>query len=67
MVSPAAGIFRPDPSLGEGVELAPGQLVGAVGEHEVRSPFRGSVVGVLAVEGERVTVSQPIAWLRSAS
>jgi len=41
--------------------------VGLVGEHEVRSPFAGSVVGVLAVDGERVTTSQPIAWLRSGS
>jgi hypothetical protein len=24
------------------------------------------LVGVLAVEGERVTTSQPIAWLRTA-
>jgi hypothetical protein len=24
------------------------------------------VVGMLAVEGERVTTSQPIAWLRTA-
>lgn len=67
VVSPAAGIFRADPSLDEGLDLAPGQLVGLVGEHEVRSPFAGSVVGVLAVDGERVTTSQPIAWLRSGS
>jgi len=67
VVSPAAGIFRADPSLAAGLDLAPGQLVGLVGEHEVRSPFVGSVVGVLAVDGERVTTSQPIAWLRSGS
>ena len=67
VVSPAAGIFRADPSLDAGLDLAPGQLVGLVGEHEVRSPFAGSVVGVLAIDGERVTASQPIAWLRSGS
>jgi [acyl-carrier-protein] S-malonyltransferase len=66
VVSPAAGVFRPEPSLDAGLDLAPGQLVGHVGDHEVRSPFTGSVVGVLAVAGERVTASQPIAWLRSA-
>lgn len=67
VVSPAAGIFRADPTLDAGLVLAPGQLVGLVGEHEVRSPFAGSVVGVLALDGERVTASQPIAWLRSSS
>lgn len=66
VVSPAAGVFRPEPTLEAGLALAPGQLVGHVGDHEVRSPFTGSVVGVLAVAGERVTASQPIAWLRSA-
>ena len=67
VVSPGAGVFRPDPSLDAGLDLSPGQLIGHVGDHEVRSPFAGSVVGVLAVDGERVTPSQPIAWLRSAS
>jgi len=67
VVSPAAGVFRPEPDLDAGLELAPGQLVGHVGDHEVRSPFTGCVVGVLAVAGERVTASQPIAWLRSES
>ena len=48
------------------VELTPGTVLGMVGDHEVRSPFAGILVGVLAVEGERVTTSQPIAWLRTA-
>jgi [acyl-carrier-protein] S-malonyltransferase len=46
--------------------LSPGTVLGLVGEQEVRSPFAGILVGVLAVEGERVTTSQPIAWLRTA-
>ena len=39
---------------------------GQVGDHEVRSPFHGTVKGLLAVAGERLTRSQPIAWLRTA-
>jgi biotin carboxyl carrier protein len=37
-----------------------------VAGQEVRSPFAGSIVGVLAESGERVTASQPIAWLRTS-
>jgi hypothetical protein len=32
----------------------------------VRSAFAGSVMGWLAVEGERIATSQPIAWLRTS-
>jgi [acyl-carrier-protein] S-malonyltransferase len=39
--------------------------MGKVGNLEVRSPFAGEIMGFLAVEGERVTSSQPIAWLRT--
>jgi [acyl-carrier-protein] S-malonyltransferase len=66
VVSPAAGVFAPAPGVEAGLELAPGTVLGTVGDHEVRSPFEGTLVGMLAVEGERVTTSQPIAWLRSA-
>jgi [acyl-carrier-protein] S-malonyltransferase len=66
VVSPSAGVFDPDPSLSAGLVLVPGQVLGRVGEDEVRSAFTGEIVGVLAVPGERVTVSQPIAWLRTA-
>ena len=41
-------------------------MVGHVAGHEVRSPFRGTIKGVLAVTGERLTRSQPVAWLRTA-
>ena len=66
VVSPAAGVFSPDPSIAPGNMIQAGTLVGRVGDHEVRSPFGGSVMGLIAVDGERVTVSQPIAWLRTA-
>ena len=45
--------------------MAVGQLIGRVGEREVRSPFAGQLMGMLTLEGERVTASQPIAWLRT--
>jgi [acyl-carrier-protein] S-malonyltransferase len=66
VVSPAAGVFTPDPTIAPGDVIQAGTLVGRVGDHEVRSPFGGSVMGLIAVDGERVTVSQPIAWLRTA-
>ncbi len=66
VVSPATGVFQPLDLLDPGLDLTPGDLVGHVGEHEVRSPFNGSVQGVLALAGERVTTSQPIAWLRTS-
>ncbi len=65
VVSPAAGVFAPVTGLAPGFEVAPGTVLGTVGDQEVRSPFTGTLVGVLAVDGERVTTSQPIAWLRA--
>ncbi|MFA5564727.1 MAG: ACP S-malonyltransferase [Acidimicrobiia bacterium] len=65
VVSPAAGVFTPVTEIGPGSVIAAGDQLGNVGEHEVRSAFSGSIMGWLAVEGERVTTSQPIAWLRT--
>ena len=64
VVSPAAGVFSPADDAGSGTTVEPGSVLGTVGDHEVRSPFAGVVMGMLAVDGERVTASQPIAWLR---
>ena len=64
VVSPAAGIFRASEGISAGASVAVGHLVGRVGDREVRSPFTGELMGILAVDGERVTASQPIAWLR---
>ena len=66
VVSPAAGIFTPADGLDAGTAIGAGHLIGRVGDHEVRSAFEGTVMGFLAVEGERITTSQPIAWLRTA-
>ena len=65
VVSPAAGVFSPAPDTGAGTELVPGTVLGTVGDDDVRSPFAGVLMGMLAVDGERVTASQPIAWLRA--
>lgn len=66
VVSPAAGIFTPADDLREGQRIEQGRVVGHVADHEVRSPFRGTVKGLIAVAGERLTRSQPVAWLRTA-
>jgi len=66
VVSPMTGVYaKPaDGPLSEGQEIEVGQLLGMVGSSEVRSPFAGKLQGLLAVDGERVTDGQPVAWLR---
>ena len=64
VVSPCAGIFVPTGEDLTGQFIHAGFLLGHVNETEVRSAFAGEIQGFLAVDGERVTSSQPIAWLR---
>jgi [acyl-carrier-protein] S-malonyltransferase len=64
VVSPSAGIFSPT-SVAPGTAIDVGTVIGHVGEHEVRSPFRGVLQSYIAVDTERVAARQPIAWLRS--
>ncbi|MEO8696299.1 MAG: ACP S-malonyltransferase [Acidimicrobiales bacterium] len=64
VVSPGAGVFA-DVGVTTGTTIEAGHLMGKVGNIDVRSPFAGQVMGFLAVEGERVSSSQPIAWLRT--
>jgi len=64
VVSPAAGVFSPA-GIDDGAPIEVGAVIGHVGEHEVRSPFRGVLQSFIAVQGERVMLRQPIAWLRS--
>lgn len=68
VVSPLTGVFAqpPDGSVADGATIEVGQLLGTVGAVEVRSPFAGQLQGMLAVEGERVTDGQPVAWLRTS-
>lgn len=65
VVSPAAGVFTPVGSLADGALIQVGTVLGHVGEAEVRSAFAGQLQSYIAVEGERVTLRQPIAWLRT--
>jgi [acyl-carrier-protein] S-malonyltransferase len=66
VVSPAAGVFTPVGGLEGGNVLSVGDLLGHVADQEVRSPFAGVLQSYIAVEGERVSARQPIAWLRSS-
>jgi [acyl-carrier-protein] S-malonyltransferase len=65
VVSPSAGVFTPAPNIGVGTTISVGLVIGHVGDTEVRTPFAGIVQNYIAVEGERVTAHQPIAWLRT--
>jgi [acyl-carrier-protein] S-malonyltransferase len=65
VVSPAAGIFRPSSEIADGSVIEVGSVIGHVGEHEVRSPFAGVLQSYIALDTERVTARQPIAWLRT--
>ncbi len=67
VVSPGTGIFTPHESAVLGTDLAIGQLVGKVGDMDIHTPFAGNLQGLLALSGERVATSQPIAWLRAAT
>ncbi len=64
VVSPAAGIFTPV-EIESGGLIDVGTIIGHVGDHEVRSPFRGVLQNFIALDTERVTSRQPIAWLRT--
>ena len=66
VVSPCAGVFTPIEDLAVGGTVSAGQLLGKIGNEEVRSPFGGMLMGWLALDTERVTSSQPIAWLQVA-
>ena len=65
IVSPCAGIFTLGSGVGDGQQVAVGDVIGHVAGEEVRSAFAGTVMGIMAVEGERVTARQPVAWLRT--
>lgn len=65
VVSPAAGVFTPIGTVQVGARIDVGAVLGHVGDHEVRSPFAGIVQNYIAVDGERLTAHQPVAWLRT--
>lgn len=75
VVASQAGIFEPakelvDPSGTPRISITNskikvGQSIGTVSGIEVRSPFAGELMGLIAVSGERVTIGQPLAWLQT--
>jgi [acyl-carrier-protein] S-malonyltransferase len=65
VVSPSAGVFTPSQPISVGSTISVGTVIGTIGDIEVRSPFAGVVQNFIAVQGERVTTHQPIAWLRT--
>ncbi|CAB4710010.1 MAG: ACP S-malonyltransferase [Actinobacteria bacterium] len=66
VVSPVAGVFTPIGTLADGSFIQVGTVLGDIGGEEVRSPFAGILQSYIAVDGERVTRRQPIAWLRTS-
>ena len=66
VVSPAAGIFARAEGIADGSVIDVGTVLGHVGGREVRSPFAGTLQSYIALETERVTARQPIAWLRTS-
>jgi [acyl-carrier-protein] S-malonyltransferase len=65
VVSPAAGVFTPVDGLADGCRIEVGTVLGHIADTEVRSAFAGVLQSYIAVTGERVTLRQPIAWLRT--
>ncbi|MEQ8842632.1 MAG: ACP S-malonyltransferase [Acidimicrobiales bacterium] len=65
VVSPATGVFALRTGVEPGMTIDVGDVIGTVGTNDVVSSFAGEIVGVLALEGERVGSRQPIAWLRT--
>jgi len=79
VISPCAGVFEPAGAavmtVGAGARIEVGTVVGQVStvlndrrrtspRREVRSPFAGLLMAMLALPGERVRPGQPVAWLR---
>ncbi len=65
VVSPGAGVFVPRPDVEPGMHVSIGTVLGHIGSVEVRSAFDGVLQAFIAVDGERITPRQPIAWLRT--
>ncbi len=73
VVAPSAGVFLllpPEATSTEGDLVAPGQSIGIIDgpgtSTQVRSPFAGFLMGMLAEPGQRLRAGEPVAWLRSA-
>lgn len=74
IVSSATGPFKPASEFASAaprltgevipLQVAIGDLIGHAGAAEIRSPFEGTLMGVIVLPGERVVGGQPVAWLR---
>ena len=65
VVSPGAGVFVPNAKIANGARISVGDVIGMVGDQEVRSLFDGIFQKYSSVDGERLTPHQPVAWLRT--
>jgi [acyl-carrier-protein] S-malonyltransferase len=65
VVSPGAGVFVPNAKIVNGARISVGDVIGMVGDQEVRSLFDGILQNYISVDGERLTPHQPVAWLRT--
>ena len=65
VVSPGAGVFVPNAKIANGTRISVGDVIGMVGDQEVRSLFDGILQNYISVDGERLTPHQPVAWLRT--
>jgi len=65
VVSPGAGVFVPNSKIANGARISVGDVIGMVGDQEVRSLFDGILQNYISVDGERLTPHQPVAWLRT--
>jgi hypothetical protein len=59
-----AGTFHGDRSIQRDDEVHAGDVLGHVGTTEIRSGFTGLFGGLLALDGQRMSPSEPVAWLR---
>jgi biotin carboxyl carrier protein len=70
IVAPSVGVFRPIGVAAEGALVSEGEPIGLIEgpgtTMPIRSPFAGTLVGMLAHPGERLREGQPVAWLRVA-
>lgn len=66
VISPCAGVFAPAAeAVGRDGSIVVGTVLGRIGAQEIRSPFAGRLMGMLALAGERLRPGQPVAWLRA--
>ena len=68
VVAPSRGVFTPLEANTEGDLVEAGQTIGTIESSgtavEVRSPFTGYLMGMIASAGERLREGEPVAWLR---